>query len=127
MKYVVQFTIFVSICFIGEILHILLPLPVPASIYGLILMFCALHFKIFKLEHVEHTADFFLGIMPLLFIPSTVSLIVAWPIIKKHWIAILLLMFVGTAFIFFVVGTVTQFFARMMKKRQSAKKLQENA
>ncbi len=124
MKYVIQFTIFVSICFAGEILHVLLPLPVPASIYGLILMFCALHFKVFKLEQVEHTADFFLGIMPLLFIPSTVSLIVAWPIIKKYWLAILVLTFAGTGFIFFVVGTVTQFFARRMKARNQ---VQEDA
>ena len=57
MNYIKQFTILVAVCFIGEILHHLIPLPVPASIYGLVLMFCALHFKIMPLESVEKVSD----------------------------------------------------------------------
>ena len=112
MKFVKQFAIFVTICFIGEVLHKVIPLPVPASIYGLVLMFCALKFKIMPLQEVEVFSDFLLEIMPLLFIPSTVGLIVAWPIIQKHWLPILIITLLGTTFIFFVVGHVTQFFAK---------------
>jgi len=121
MKFVKQFAIFVTICFIGEVLHKIIPLPVPASIYGLVLMFCALKFKIMPLQEVEVFSDFLLEIMPLLFIPSTVGLIVAWPIIKKHWLPILIITLLGTTFIFFVVGHVTQFFAKLAHSRNKQK------
>ena len=121
MKFVKQFAIFVTICFIGEVLHKVIPLPVPASIYGLVLMFCALKFKIMPLQEVEVFSDFLLEIMPLLFIPSTVGLIVAWTIIKKHWLPILIITLLGTTFIFFVVGHVTQFFAKLVSSRNNQK------
>ena len=121
MKFVKQFAIFVTICFIGEVLHKVIPLPVPASIYGLVLMFCALKFKIMPLQEVEVFSDFLLEIMPLLFIPSTVVLIVAWPIIQKHWLPILIITLLGTTFIFFVVGHVTQFFAKLVSSRNNQK------
>ena len=121
MKFVKQFAIFVTICFIGEVLHKVIPLPVPASIYGLVLMFCALKFKIMPLQEVEVFSDFLLEIMPLLFIPSTVGLIVSWPIIQKHWLPIFIITLLGTTFIFFVVGHVTQFFAKLVSSRNNQK------
>ena len=47
MKFLKQFTIILIVSFIGEILNHLIPLPVPASIYGLVIMFACLKFKIF--------------------------------------------------------------------------------
>ena len=118
MRLVKQFTILVIVCFIGEILHELIPLPVPASIYGLVLMFCALHFKIMPLSAVEETSDFLLGIMPLLFIPSTVGLILAWDILKVHWLQFLIIGIVGTMVVFFAAGHVTQLVIRIMKRHR---------
>ena len=42
MKFLKQFSIILFISFLGEILHTLIPLPVPASVYGLVLMLAAL-------------------------------------------------------------------------------------
>lgn len=120
MKFVRQFAIFAAVCFIGEILHVLIPLPVPASIYGLVLMFCALKFRLMPLSEVEAFSDFLLEIMPLLFIPSTVGLITAWPIIQRHWLPILLISLVGTPLVFFIVGHTTQFFAKHTKTSGSS-------
>ena len=75
MKYLFQFTIIGVITAIGELLNLLLPLPIPASIYGLVILFVALCTKIIRLDQVEHAADFFLAIMPILFVPPTVNLI----------------------------------------------------
>ena len=47
MKYVKQFGIILLISFAGEALNYLLPLPVPASIYGLVLMFLCLQLRVF--------------------------------------------------------------------------------
>ena len=115
MQLVKQFTILVATCFIGEILHRLIPLPVPASIYGLVLMFTALQTKIMPLDAVEEISDGLLGIMPLLFIPSTVGLILAWPILKVHWLQFTIIGVGSTIAVFFAAGHVTQLVIRIKK------------
>ncbi|WP_294428329.1 CidA/LrgA family protein [uncultured Treponema sp.] len=121
MRLVKQFCILVITCFIGEILHAVIPLPVPASIYGLVLMFCALQFKIMPLSEVEQVSDSILSIMPLLFIPSTVGLILAWDILKVWWLQFLIIGILGTMVVFFVTGHVTQLVIRLLKKSKDKK------
>lgn len=41
-KYIFQFGRILAFCFLGEVLHVVLPLPVPASVYGLVLLLAAL-------------------------------------------------------------------------------------
>ncbi|MEE1181760.1 MAG: CidA/LrgA family protein, partial [Treponema sp.] len=84
MKYVNQFCIILAFSFAGEILNCLIPLPVPASIYGLLLMFLALEFKIIKVHHVKEVSSFLLGIMSIFFVPSSVGFINALPLMKKY-------------------------------------------
>lgn len=116
MRIVKQFAILVITCFIGEILHAVIPLPVPASIYGLVLMFVALQTKIMPLSAVEEISDGLLGIMPLLFIPSTVGLILAWDILKVWWLQFMIIGILGTMVVFFVTGHVTQLVIRILRK-----------
>ena len=78
MKYLRQFCIILLVSALGEGLHILLPLPVPASVYGLVLMLGALASGILKLEQVEEAADFLVEIMPVMFVPAGVGLLEAW-------------------------------------------------
>ena len=115
MRLVKQFWMVIT-CFIGEVLHALIPLPVPASIYGLVLMFVALQTKIMPLSAVEDISDGLLGIMPLLFIPSTVGLILAWDILKVWWLQFMIIGILGTMVVFFVTGHVTQFVIRILRK-----------
>ena len=42
MKYVKQFLIILAISLIGELLKYVLPLPIPASIYGMVILFICL-------------------------------------------------------------------------------------
>ncbi|MBQ0051741.1 MAG: CidA/LrgA family protein [Treponema sp.] len=122
MNIIRQFTILVVFCFIGEILHKIIPLPVPSAIYGMVLMFCALQFKLMPLSAVEKVSDYLLGIMPLLFVPSTVGLIVAWPILQKYGIQFVLIGILSTMLVFFVTGHVTQLVIRIQKKLSSQQK-----
>ena len=75
MKYFRQFFLILAVSFLGEILHMVLPLPVPASIYGLVLMLLALVTGIIKIEQVKDTAVFLIEIMPVMFIPAAVGLL----------------------------------------------------
>ena len=119
MKYVKQFGIILLISFVGELLNYLLPLPVPASIYGLILMFLCLQFRVFRLEDVTETAHFLIEIMPLMFIPAATGLMASWGAIRANLAAYLIIAVVTTVLVMAVSGRVTQFFLRRGKKEEA--------
>ena len=82
MRFIKQLLIILGVTFAGEALHFLLPLPVPASIYGLVLMLLCLCFKVFPLRAVEETGDFLIDLMPALFVPATVGVMAAWDVLQ---------------------------------------------
>ena len=108
MKYMKQLTILLGITFLGEGLYALLPLPVPASIYGLLLLTLALGFGVLKLEQVEETADFLVQIMPLTFIPAAAGLIPAWPLLREFLWPIAAIIVITTVLTMGITGSVTQ-------------------
>ena len=57
MKYMKQFAIILAVTFAGELLHTAIPLPVPASIYGLVIMLVLLITRLIKVEMVKKTAE----------------------------------------------------------------------
>jgi holin-like protein len=123
LKYLFQFTILCVITFIGELLNIVIPLPIPASIYGLVILFTALCTKVIKLEYIEDTANFFLSIMPLLFIPPTVSLMTKWDILKDSIIGLLITCILSTVFVMGITGRIAQ---RLMSGRRRRQKTNVN-
>ncbi len=116
MKLLKQFLIIVMISFLGEILNRIIPLPVPASIYGLILMFCALHFRIFPLSSVKDAGGFLLNIMPLMFVPPGVAIIEHIDVLKAHGIQILLTVIISTVAVMAVTGLTVQGIIRLKNK-----------
>lgn len=116
MKYVKQFLIILLISFIGELLKYLLPFPIPASIYGLTILFLALQLNILKLEAIQETAKFLIEIMPLMFIPAGVGLLESWGDLQKILIPVIVIMVVSTVFVMAVSGRVTQCLIRKKQK-----------
>ena len=43
MKLIFEFARIAAFCFAGEVCHLVLPLPIPASVYGLMLLLAALY------------------------------------------------------------------------------------
>ena len=108
MKFLKQFSIILFISFLGEILHTLIPLPVPASVYGLVLMLAALVTGILKLGQVRETAAFLIEIMPVMFIPAGVGLMESWSSLQPVWLPVILITIVTTVLVMVVTGKVTQ-------------------
>ena len=77
-KYIFSLRAFCTFCFLGEILHVVLPLPVPASVYGLVLLLAALNFKLVKLDDVKEVGTYLTGIFPLLFVPAAAGVMELW-------------------------------------------------
>jgi len=108
MKYLFQAAIILLLSFLGEVLHAVLPLPVPASIYGLLLMFLCLCTGILKLSQVKETADFFLKIMPVLFLPAIVGLLEVRSTLLSILVPLLVILVVTTYIVMAVTGKVTE-------------------
>ena len=108
MKYLQQFLLIFCISFVGEFLKYVLPLPIPASIYGLVLMFVLLETKVLKVEAVQDAGKFLIEIMPMMFIPAGVGLLNAWDTLKPVLIPIIVILFVSTIVVMGVSGKVTQ-------------------
>lgn len=118
MKYIKQFALIVLMTFIGECLNFLIPLPVPASIYGMVLLFLCLQTGILKLSQVEETADLMLGVMPIFFISPTVSLMSSIGGIKDSLLGVFVVCIVSTAAVMVTTGLVAQFIIRRDKKEE---------
>ena len=118
LKYIRQFGIILIISFTGEILSELLPLPVPASIYGIILMLICLGSGIIKVSDIRETSDFLIEIMPLLFVPAAVGLLDSWHILKPVWIQYITITVVTTFLVMIAAGWVTQAVIRHSAKKE---------
>ena len=116
MKYIRQFGIILLISFIGEVLNQIIPLPIPASIYGLIIMFTALQTKILPLDKVKETGKFLIEIMPLMFIPAAVGLTESWSILRSIVVPIGIITVVSTILVMGSAGSVTQSIIRRSQK-----------
>lgn len=121
MKYVKQFGIILAISFLGEVLKSLIPLPIPASIYGLLLMLAALCLRVIPLESVKETAKFLIEIMPLMFIPAAVGLIESWTAISPIILELLAVTAVSTVLVMAVSGRVTQLVIRLESGKKPSK------
>ena len=82
MKYLKQFLIILLISFAGELLKYVLPLPIPASIYGMVILLVGLLTGWIALDAVKDVGKFLIEIMPVMFIPAGVGLMSSWGILK---------------------------------------------
>lgn len=121
MKYFFQFGIILGITFVGELLHLLLPLPVPASIYGFVILLLLLVSGILKLDKVKETGDLLIAIMSVMFIPAMVGVIDSWAILKTIIVPIVVIAVVTTILVMGVSGRVTQFIKRFSEASEVTK------
>ena len=119
MKYIRQFLWILLFSFAGELLKFVIPLPVPASIYGLLLLLLALVTGILRLESVKETSKFLIEIMPLMFIPAAVGLLESWEALSGILIQVLTATVVSTVLVMGVSGMVTQ---ALIRTKQGGKR-----
>ena len=112
MKYLPQFCIILGFTLVGEALQRLLPLPIPASVYGLALLFLSLCIGLVKPEQVKDAATFLISIMALLFVSPAVGIAENWDLIRGELLPIFLLLLASTFLTFGISGKVTQLFLK---------------
>lgn len=112
MKYVFQFARILAFCFLGEVLHALLPLPIPASVYGLLLLLAALLTGLVKVGQVRETGLFLTGIFPLLFVPAAAGVMELWAELHALALPFALSLVPVTVLVFAVASRTTQALTR---------------
>ena len=122
MKFISQFIIIIAFTFIGELLHFFIPLPIPASIYGIALLFICLMMKWIKVAEIRETSTFLIAIMPVMFIPAAVGLIDSWAEIRSNLLQYVVVTTVSTFTVMGAAGYVTQRIIRRNKKEKKATK-----
>ena len=110
MKYIRQFAIIMLFSLLGEIFHLMIPIPIPASIYGMVLLFLSLAMGLLKVDAVKETGSFLVSLLPLLFVVPTVGLMGCWDLIREDLLQIAILIVVTTVLAFGVSGMLTKLF-----------------
>ena len=108
-----------AVSFVGEILHAVLPLPIPASIYGLVLMLALLMTGALKLDAVEDAGKFMIEIMPVMFIPAGVGLMSSWGTLKPVLVPVSVITVVVIITVMLASGWVSQLIIRRDKKKET--------
>ncbi len=116
MKYLKQLAIILIITFISEILKYFIPLPVPAGIYGMAILFLLLCTKVIRPEYIEETSDYLISIMGVMFIPAGVGIINNVDSMLSMLPAIIVSIVFVTLVVMFVSGKVTEIIIRKEKK-----------
>ncbi len=116
MKFIKQLAIILTISLIAELMEELIPLPIAASIYGLVLMLVGLMTRIIPLKAVEGVADYLVDIMAILFVPATVGVMTSVEALKEMLVPLVVISVVTTLIIMAVTGKTTQ--AILEKEKQ---------
>ena len=119
MKYLKQFGIILLFTLLGELCRFLIPLPIPAAIYGMILLFGALGLKIIKLPAIQDAGGWLVSILPVLFVAPAVDLLSSWDALKNDIVPIVVIMIATTVIVFAVSGLVTQW---ILNRKKGGKK-----
>ena len=115
MKYLNQAMILAAVTFAAELIKLLLPLPVPASIYGLIMLFLLLKTGVLKMRQVEDVGNFLLEWMPLLLVPASTSFLTVLDTIQGMLLPVLVMGFIGTMAVMVTAGHAAQWMIRRRK------------
>lgn len=117
MKYIRQFLWILWFSFAGEVLKYLIPLPIPASIYGLLLLLLALVTGILPLCAVKEASGFLIEIMPIMFIPAAVGLLESFGALRGILLQVSAAVAVSTVLVMGVSGSVAQALIRHKERR----------
>ena len=108
MKYIKQLLIILAFTLAGEVLAKVIPFPIPAAIYGFVLLFVALCTGALKKEQIDETAKLLVACLGLFFVAPAVNILAYWEIIAPSLVPICVIVLSSLMIVFIVAGLVTQ-------------------
>lgn len=86
----------------------LLKLPIPGSVLGMLFLFSLLQSKLLKVSDVEEVGNFLLANMTILFLPAGVGIMAHFELLQKKWWQITLIILILLTVNIFFVGKITE-------------------
>ena len=121
MKVLRQISLIFLICLICEGIASLLPFPFPGSVLSMIVLFLLFALKILKPEQIKETSGLLLGNMMLVFVPSFVSIMNYFNVLKCIAVQFIVIIVVSTMVTFLVGGAVVSLVCRLQDGVRSRK------
>jgi len=112
-----QFSIILSIYFLGELLQKAFGLPVPGNILGMLILFFGLYTGVIKLEMIDRISDFLLDNLAFFFLPAGVSLITCFSVLEGKLTAVIGVSIISTVIILGATGLTVEFVKKFLQKR----------
>ena len=109
MKFIRQFTMIIAVSLVGEALSYFIPLPIPAGIYGIILLLLLLISGLLRVDQIKEVSSFLIEIMPIMFIPAAVGLMQSYDLLAPSLGAYAVIITVSTIAVMAVSGRMTQY------------------
>jgi holin-like protein len=112
-----QFSIILSIYFLGELIQKFSGLPVPGNVIGMLILFFGLSTGIIKLNMIGKISDFLLENLAFFFLPAGVSLIACFALLEGKWTAILVVSLISTVITLAVTGLTVELVKRSLGRK----------
>lgn len=113
MNFLKQLIILCACLFVGSILKALIPLPIPETIYGMLLLFILFAIKAIKTDDIRKTSDAILDNFAFLFVPAGVGIIENLDLFKQNIVVILIITIITAA----IALAITMLVVEAMQKR----------
>lgn len=121
MKHIYEITLIATVSFAGELLNYLLPLPIPGSIYGLVLMLVLLVTGLIKVDQVKTTGDWLITLMPVMFVGPVVGLMSSYDSYKDFVIPVFAISIVTMVITMAAAGLTSQGLIRLQSRKEEKK------
>ncbi|MCE4956530.1 antiholin-like murein hydrolase modulator LrgA [Macrococcoides caseolyticum] len=114
-----QIIVISVILLISKVIETFMPIPMPASVIGLVLLFICLCTGIVKLGQVEKVGTALTDNIGLLFVPAGISVVKSLGLISAHPFLIIGLIFISTLLLLLCTGFFSQMIVMMTERKES--------
>lgn len=108
------------ILLISKIIESFMPIPMPASVIGLVLLFVCLCTGIVKLGQVERVGTALTDNIGLLFVPAGISVVKSLGLISEHPFLIIGLIFISTLLLLLCTGFFSQMIVMTTERKEKS-------
>ncbi|MCY9033375.1 antiholin-like murein hydrolase modulator LrgA [Bacillus inaquosorum] len=118
--FLTQAFIFAVIMLVSNMIATIVPIPIPASVVGLVLLFLLLCLKVIKLEQVETLGSSLTSLIGFLFVPSGISVMNSLGVMQQYGLQIVLVILLATIILLGATGLFSQLILSLSGKRKTA-------
>lgn len=122
MRVLRQVALIFVICVICEGISAILPFPFPGSVLSMIVLLVLFFLKWIKLDDIKETSQLLLSNMMLVFVPSFVSIMNYFDVLKSIAVQFILIIVISTIVTFLVAGSVVTLVSKLQDRLSGTRK-----